>query len=501
MRAAPRWFPRNGAWLGVLALAAVDLLVLVCVAGHARFDADEFQHAHIAWNVLNSKVPYRDFFDHHGPLFALVSSAALALVPDPARFDTFYILRFQAFAVALILLHATYLLSLRFHPSRRVAFLAVVLLSSTVFFADKASEIRPDALQNVWWVYGLCLLVSSTGRRARWWAGCCFAMCALGNMKGLLGPALAAPVHLLLLARRIGIAPALAQGMQLLAGFLLVFGSATVGFGLLGAADDFLFYNVTYNLHLASTGRQGLGVQWLGSMSRTQLPFLLVFLTGALGLVARGLRAGEAELSARAVPLLVSSVGLALVGCVTNMNRQFYLAVLPLMAVVGASGLFHLSDTVQGRFRWGRWIPLLLAPAVLFLCAGLVAWACRLRPAEEQRSDVELVLRETERWQPVGFLWSDCGAYVFNEDVQFYWTRIPDHVASGALSRAAGEDPFGAPYAARLEARQVPIVVARPDDVELLLPEVRAHLDRRYERRSGCLLVRRPDPDAVLGNR
>ena len=43
------------------------------------FDDDEFQHAHIAWLLWKGVVPYRDFFEHHSPLYHLLVCPVFSL--------------------------------------------------------------------------------------------------------------------------------------------------------------------------------------------------------------------------------------------------------------------------------------------------------------------------------------------------------------------------------------------------------------------------------------
>lgn len=58
------------------------------------FHQDEFQHVHIAWNILNGKLPYRDFFETHGPLSNGFFSFLLWLAPEPtASVNSIFFLR------------------------------------------------------------------------------------------------------------------------------------------------------------------------------------------------------------------------------------------------------------------------------------------------------------------------------------------------------------------------------------------------------------------------
>ena len=46
----------------VLFMARVPLLFV------RKFDQDEFEHIHAAWNIFRGQVMYVDFFEHHPPL-------------------------------------------------------------------------------------------------------------------------------------------------------------------------------------------------------------------------------------------------------------------------------------------------------------------------------------------------------------------------------------------------------------------------------------------------
>lgn len=98
-KAVPTEEPRSFYW-GVGAL----LLVLLALSGflrlmnvqHAEFEVDELQHLHAAYLVSRGEVPYRDFFEHHTPLFYLVGGQFI----DPNRADTETIFRFRVASLA-----------------------------------------------------------------------------------------------------------------------------------------------------------------------------------------------------------------------------------------------------------------------------------------------------------------------------------------------------------------------------------------------------------------
>ena len=67
-------------------IAVVLGLALIAAVGRwfDGFEADDLQHLHAAWMVGQGKVPYRDYFDHHTPLYHVVFAPyASAIGRDP----------------------------------------------------------------------------------------------------------------------------------------------------------------------------------------------------------------------------------------------------------------------------------------------------------------------------------------------------------------------------------------------------------------------------------
>ena len=50
-----------------------------------QFDPDEFEHMHAAFSIASGMVPYRDFFEHHPPLFWLLLQPLFYFFHDPIQ--------------------------------------------------------------------------------------------------------------------------------------------------------------------------------------------------------------------------------------------------------------------------------------------------------------------------------------------------------------------------------------------------------------------------------
>ena len=105
------------------------------------FDGDELEHLHGAWLVSRGKVPFRDFFEHHGPPFPFLLAPLTALIDDPLRAVT--AARLLMLAITAAAMKALWNLSPPGAGLLKRA-LPVLLLCSFTTFAEKSLEVRPD---------------------------------------------------------------------------------------------------------------------------------------------------------------------------------------------------------------------------------------------------------------------------------------------------------------------------------------------------------------------
>jgi Dolichyl-phosphate-mannose-protein mannosyltransferase len=129
------------------------------------FNPDEFWHLHTAWCLSRGLIPYRDFFEHHTPWLYFLLAPLFRFYrtdTDPnAAISFIFLARGIMMVIAGIALVMTFLLA-HLWRGNRVAWLAVALLSTSVVFAHKTLEVRPDVPAMVLWVGCLAALVRAT---------------------------------------------------------------------------------------------------------------------------------------------------------------------------------------------------------------------------------------------------------------------------------------------------------------------------------------------------
>jgi hypothetical protein len=472
-------------WLrALMLLVGAHLVIWGLTVYGTPFNADEHQHTHLAWHMSQGRLVYRDVFDHHGPIYTLWNGWLLSLLRKPERFDVVYLLRMQSVLVLIAVAAATHQLARRVHDDRRVAWLATAMLTGSVLMADKGAEVRPDGLQTLWTVLGLGLLLGS----GRWAliAGVCFGLAGASNIKGLVGPAVATAVWCTSLAWDRGPAAAVRQGAAVAAGTLGVLGAFVAGFASAGAARDLIYYNITFNLNAASSAPDtsfSAVCVWYALVHQTALVLWMVVGTAGAAVERQGV-------GRRAAPLIAAVLVLTWTGHQSDQFGQFYVTVVPLVAVIGAAGAPILAAWLEERRPWVRraWLPAAVL-LNLWLTAELVGWYRDREPDPRPRQVTDWVLKHLRRDEPVAYMWNDCAGFQFNVDAQYFWCRLQENFGEASAAQA-----YGRSFRDALEAQQVQVIVATDANLRELPDASARYVRSRYVRRGSCLLVRDDSP-------
>ncbi|NMC36088.1 glycosyltransferase family 39 protein [Candidatus Beckwithbacteria bacterium] len=110
-----------------------------------HFDHDEYEHIHTTWYLTQSQLPYKDFYQHHNPLFwyALAPIVAIFNSSSSVLIAGRIFMLLQVLAMGFLVFKITKLITKNIQTS----LLAPIFLFSTPFFIEKSYEIRPDVPQ------------------------------------------------------------------------------------------------------------------------------------------------------------------------------------------------------------------------------------------------------------------------------------------------------------------------------------------------------------------
>lgn len=339
----------RGTALAVAAAGAAYAAVVAAGLAHRHWDPDEFQHAQFAWLVAQGQVPFRDFFEHHPPLWHLLA-APFAGGVDASRAESVFGFLVGARAASLLLSGVlallAWMLARRFAPPP-VPGLAVALLLGAGFVITKGVEVRPDPLCAVLLACsGLALAKAAGGVRAGWWcfaAGLAFGAAAMASLKAAMaGPGLALG-FLLLAAPRLGVAPAVGAAVAAVPGAVLALLPVGFWFAAHGALPAFGQHVLLIHLDWPRDGGGAL-LNHLRLMAERDVVLVL------LGLAGLGCVRGEA--ARFLLPVLVS---LAIGGFALPVaQEQYILLALPfgaIWAAIAAGALVARLPSLRLR-RW-----------------------------------------------------------------------------------------------------------------------------------------------------
>jgi hypothetical protein len=337
---------------------AVVALYVASHFAHRDWDTDEFEHLQFSWMLSQGKIPYKDFFEHHTPLYNYLGSLIFLVFPLQNGSNIGWILgSFRTLSLVLGL--GTVIVSwnlakfIRNDAHGITPYISTVLLISSLSFIYKYVEIRPDTLSSFTTVVAFYFLARafdfnhSLPRRVFWsaLAGLSMSIAIFSSQKALfVVPGFIVSFAGLAIGRvSVGDGAKLA-GAASAAGAIPVF-MLVVYFHQHDALANFIYDNFLLN---ANWPRRGLywQITWARIMIQSETLLIISSLVGCL-IFMRSIIHGTTRLSFFAVvsPLISLGVGYIVIPIV---QRQYFLMALPFMAIAGGSALERLiSYTVR----------------------------------------------------------------------------------------------------------------------------------------------------------
>jgi hypothetical protein len=507
----PQWLsPIKIAWITVGLFLLVNIALSLIRLLNKPFNPDELQHLHIAWIIANGDILYRDFWEHHGPLYSLLNGALIYLTDPEPSVRILFLSRFFGAAVIGGVMAITWRLARQLSLSSFGALLAIAVCSSIYFVQNKGVEMRPDSLQALFWTSGLYLLICNQSQgnlRRAIFAGALFALAILSNAKAGIGPVFVGIYYLTGkwlcrldwadIWRDIG-------GMTI--GACIAVTPFLVYFWANGAAVDFLYYNFVWNFLLnyywstvyqgSLTGEEaGVAVRNLQFLVQYQLPLLILtavgaaFWLGKLRIVRKGLDNTNAKM---AWLFIIATAGTSL-GWMLNQHSQYFLMFLPFWSILVSYAFITTVNLLPERNRTtGIAVTSVIA---VVSAANMLSYSISKTSLSEspllksQKYVTQTFVEMTDREELVALTWNQCGGYMFNPHVGHYWVAMP--YISNVIEAISGEHPFSQAFIDDMEARQVRYVIGHQNWMtEGLSDEALAYLNNRFEY-SNCLWTRK----------
>jgi hypothetical protein len=500
----------------VLAVTAAMLLVRLWFLAHRALDLDEYEHAHAAWSVAQGLLPYRDFFEHHPPLFYLLFAPLFAMhdtATDVSTAVRTLMLARGAMWLATVLSVATvYRLALLcdrrsvsaragtggivLQPDHVAAALAAVLLVTSSQFLESMLEFRPDVLAvlclltSIWCLAGADEREATTRSHALLVvAGAAFGAALLFTQKAIF----AAPgLGLALLLRR-RVAPAALFTI----GALLPIAAIVGWFDRHGALAPLWYYTVTFNGTLTAD-RFSPFPRLLANV--IQQPGIYVL--GVVGITVR-LKADTTATTVRLKPdattatatsrisgtdvvsgfsrTVITFTALSLIAGIFIIGKaydQYYALLLPLLAVPGGA----LAAAWLERVRARR--PSLAGAAMVAMAALALAISVRaFRPIDPQFAEIAVITAQTKPSD--SYIGGSPGAALFRPHAWFYF-----FLTGPFASDRDWADLLAALQSGRLRPR---VVIRDRHLLERAPAAVLAYIDAHYQHAVGDIYLRQSE--------
>jgi hypothetical protein len=495
-------------WVSVGLFLLLNIGLSVLQVFNKPMNPDEIQHMHIGWLVAHGDILYRDFWEHHGPIYSLLNGAAIYLTDASPSLRILFWSRLLSLIVTGVTMWLTWAIARRLSMSRLQALLAVAIFSSLFVVQSRGLEMRPDPLQSLFWISGLYLLIcNQTEHRFKraCFAGALLALCIMSNVKAGIGPFFVV-VFYLSAHKLCGLSWSDVwrdiYGMAI--GAIVVFIPFILYFWINDALVDFLYYSFLWNFELVfywtttdeqySTDLRTMSVaarNFQIFMSK-QLPFMLLSFLGAVFFLVRIGKENDQAEKARSLLFIIATVGVSL-GWFLDLYTQYYLMFLPLWSVLVSFALIRITELLsafnkQAGVTLGVLVALVAAAAMQWQSVAKVSFR-EDKLLSEQKQFTEAFVNLTERDEPVALIWSLCSGYMFNPHVGYYWIALAD--VTGIIETMTGEHPFGQGFIDEMNERQVQYVIGLDEwSTEGMTDEAMDYLRENFEY-SKCLWTRK----------
>jgi hypothetical protein len=340
-KSAPRWV-RRSLWILIAAACVLQAYEIP----RRDIDADELEHLHAAFCVWRGDVPYRDFFEHHGPALYYLLLPLFMLCG--AQLSVLWIGRLAMWLCSLATLGLTGTLARRWGGDRAGLYAMCLLAWSSVFHVT-GIEVRPDVPAALLLILAVGPFTYTTGGgswRRFLHVGLVVGMATLFTQKSIVpaaGIALAA-----CLARVVSRAPASERVGPILArvvvpiaaGIAAVWGTAGLLFSLAWATREF-WYSTWYQL-------------WVWPVRSGRLEYLLPTLAGDLtmwfagavecSVLLKNFHSPETRKNQRGVAAVIVAVCIGALAFVKAVYPQYYLLWMPLLAALAGRQVAGLCE-------------------------------------------------------------------------------------------------------------------------------------------------------------
>lgn len=455
---------------------------------NSPFDADEFQHLHIMWNIFNGKIIYKDFFEHHGPIYPFLNSLIFELFHLKPGLEVMYIFRFVSLIYSFAFLFLVYRLAKEFLNSTLGAVLSVAFFAILIVPHETLTQIRPDGIQNIFWLLAVLFLVINIDFKKQYYSFLCglfLGLSVLTDAKAVICPA--AIICYLVLIRLLNLSDkriALKNIILIFSGFLFTYLIVVTYFIIHHAVGQFFFCNYEFNVIAAlKYHSRNLG-DYIRLFVYHQTSFVIVVLLGFFFFIIFLMKNKEETLQNKKYLLLFTISIITSLSAITGLYEQLYLVFLPFLSVVASFGVIQLYK----YWKVSIGVKKLAAVTILVFTFAQLVFANKedtdfhkTKKLIYQETLANYVLENSKRSEPVFFVWNGGGGYVFNYDLQYYW--FENEKFRFYYKKIVGYNVYGEHLIKKLEGEKVKYIVGEKNHIrEVLSQNAYNYVMKNYKR-------------------
>lgn len=381
-------------------LLTVFFVIIVIHLVKRDFNHDEFEAVHTAWKIQQGEKIFVDFFQHHHPFYYYMLIPVLAIFGQ--TITAVFAMRLVSLVMLALMLFVTYRLSLTIFSDRQKALYSVLLLSGALVFINRAIEIRPDVPQTLLSLASLLMLFNYFEKKRRLNLVLSAVFLAASFLFLQKAVFLIALIGLLLLIcaykKQISFTDVFIYSIVSLVSVLPYF----VYLVCSGTLSVYVTFNWLLNMKFLHhfTAFEALGYAVL-----TNTLLCVFYLWGLL------------KFSKKPQPNRIGWMSLALLGSVFLVRapyKQYFMIVIPLMAIIAANAVVELFAK---RTKW--------LVAVLMLSTLPPALFLLNRLKENNAAQIEKINYVLSITGPEDFVYDGKVAFnLFRRDIDFFWFSV-----------------------------------------------------------------------------
>jgi hypothetical protein len=284
------------------------------------------------------------------------------------------------------------------------------------------------------------------------------------------------------------------NGLLILSGIAVVFTIIAFYFYINNSFNEFFFYNYEFNLIALMEYHSRNLKEYAGVLIKSQTVFVLAGIVALLGFIIslkswKQLNNNPSKLFIFIITIVTSST------IFLGLYKQQYLLFLPLVSVV----IINFINMLLNKADENK-INILIPSAVIILLFGNLLYASisetpfvQKEEQKQQNKLTQFILDNSERTEPVFFLWNNCGGYMFNEDVQYYW--LENEGFRTLFNRIVRYEVFGDSLINNLQRKNVRYLITPQKHLKMVLSEdAFNYVLRNFNNENefnGCLWIRK----------